>query len=601
MTEETRRAPAAPPPGTTRNALCPCGSGEKYKRCCGALSGQPLARHDNAPGSEGLPSDPQAAETHFRRGVQLLRSGRPAEAIPILHEAIRSDATYFEAHHALAAALLRSARFADASSVLLRAVALRPDSAAAWQDLGATYDHLKLHEQAIDAYRRAVELAPKLGDVLSRLGELYALYGRTQEASDCFERAADVGPKTTKACLLRSDALLLRGDVSGAERLARAAVEGEPASDPAHGTLAGLLYAQGRFEEAARSFETAVQLNPKAARCWYGLAECRIYSETGTSLLDRMGAVLQRDDLSDVERMTMHFALGKVCDDGGDYAHAMEHFDAANRLRARDLQFDAAALAATVDGTIRRFTQDFIASAAASGTPDARPLFIVGMYRSGTTLVEQIVSSHPQIAAGGELTVWTPTDIESDATTGEFASDRARAAIAKYLSVLQEIGPSAARVTDKLPFNFLRLGAIHSLMPKARIIHCRRDPIDTCLSIYANLFKSRVNFAARKDDLVFCYRQYLRMMDHWRRVLPPEIFLEVQYERLIADREAQTRRLIAFTGLDWDDSCLRPEQNTRSIGTASAWQARQPVYATSLQRWRRYEPWIGELRQLLSP
>jgi hypothetical protein len=241
-----------------------------------------------------------------------------------------------------------------------------------------------------------------------------------------------------------------------------------------------------------------------------------------------------------------------------------------------------------------------MASHAASGKPDQKPLFIVGMYRSGTTLVEQIVSSHPAIAAGGELTVWTPMELEIDPMTGDFDPARARSAIERYLSVLQTIGPSAARVTDKLPFNFFRLGAIHALMPNARIIHCRRDPIDTCLSIYTNLFKSRVSFAARKDDLVFVYQQYLRMMDHWRKVLPPEIFLDVQYERLIADREAETRRLIAFTGLDWDDSCLRPEQNERSINTASAWQARQPVYASSMQRWRHYEPWLGELRQLLS-
>ena len=135
-------------------------------------------------------------------------------------------------------------------------------------------------------------------------------------------------------------------------------------------------------------------------------------------------------------------------------------------------------------------------------------------------------------------------------------------------------------------------------MPHARIIHCQRDPIDTCLSIYTNLFQSRVNFAARKEDLVFVYQQYLRMMDHWRKVLPADIFLDVPYERLIADREAETRRLIAFTGLEWNDSCLRPEENDRAIGTASAWQARQPVYETSMQRWRHYEPWLGELRQL---
>jgi tetratricopeptide (TPR) repeat protein len=537
----------------------------------------------------------------FQRGVQLLQSGRPSAAIPILHEAIRLDARHFDAHHALGAALMQGARFADASQILLRALALRPRSAAAWQAVGASYDRQNLHQPAIDAYRRAVELEPKLGDVLCRLGELYAMYSRLDEASDCYERAADIDSDTTKARLYRSDARMLRGDIPGAERWAREAVALEPASNSAHGTLAGLLYAQGRFEEAAQSFDAALQLDPKAARCWHGLADCRRFSETDNSILDRMRMVLQRDDLNDAERMTMHFAMGKVYDDCGDYAHAMEQFDAANALRARDLKFDRANFEAMVDWTIRRYTREFVESNAASGITDQKPLFIVGMYRSGTTLVEQIVTSHPDIAAGGELTVWTPTDIEIDATTGKFDPDRARSAIAKYLDVLQNIAPSAARVTDKLPFNLFRLGAIHSLMPNARIIHCQRDPIDTCLSIYSNPFKSRVSFAARKDDLAFAYRQYLRMMAHWRKVLPADILLDVQYERLIADREAETRRLIAFAGLDWNDSCLRPDQNTRSIGTASAWQARQPVYATSVQRWRRYEPWIGELRQLLSP
>jgi hypothetical protein len=260
--------------------------------------------------------------------------------------------------------------------------------------------------------------------------------------------------------------------------------------------------------------------------------------------------------------------------------------------------FDRAGFAAMVDSNIARYTSDFMARNAALATHDSKPLFIVGMYRSGTTLVEQILSSHPDIAAGGELTVWTPTDMDVDAATGALDRDRAQAATAKYLTALNKIGPSAARVTDKLPFNFFRLGAIHALMPEARIIHCRRDPIDTCLSIYATLFNTRITFAARKDDLAFCYRQYLRLMEHWRSVLPSDIFIEVEYEQLVADREAQTRRLVAFSGLDWNDGCLNPERNERAIGTSSAWQARQPVYETSLQRWRRYEPWLGDLRQL---
>jgi tetratricopeptide (TPR) repeat protein len=530
----------------------------------------------------------------------MLRAGQTASATSILLAPIQLDDKHFEAHHALGSTLAQGGRFADASEILSRAVALRPNSAAANAALGGAYDRQNLHTQAIEAYRRAVELKPDLGHVHHRLGELYTMYGRTEEAAHHLDRAADVSPKTTNARLYRSDAQLLRRDLAAAERWAREAVALEATSSAAQGTLGGLLYAQGRFEEATICFEASLRLNPKLAKCWDGLVHCRQYSEVDNSILDRMHAVLRRDDLGDFERMTIQFAIGKVYDDCGDYAHAMEQFDAANRLRAKDLTFDRAKFAALVDKHIEVFTRDFIARNATAGRWDQTPLFIVGMYRSGTTLAEQIVSSHPDIAAGGELTAWTPTDMEVDATTGEFDAGSTRSAVSKYLSILRKIGPSAARVTDKLPFNFLRLGAIHSLMPNARIIHCQRDPIDTCLSIYSTLFNSRISFAARKSDLVFCYQQYLRMMDHWRKVLPADILLEVQYERLIEDREAETRRLIAFAGLGWNDLCLRPERNRRSIGTSSAWQVRQPVYTTSLQRWRRYEPWIGELRQLLT-
>jgi hypothetical protein len=176
------------------------------------------------------------------------------------------------------------------------------------------------------------------------------------------------------------------------------------------------------------------------------------------------------------------------------------------------------------------------------------------------------------------------------------ADDLSRAA-GEYRAVLRAIGPEALRVTDKEPHNFEQLGVIWKAWPDARVIHCRRRPIDICLSIYFNFFNGKM--AWDRADLVFQYRQYERLMEHWRNVLPADFFTEVEYETLVADREAETRRLVAFCGLEWDDACLAPERNARRIKTASLWQARPPVYRTSLERWRRYEPWLGELRELL--
>jgi tetratricopeptide (TPR) repeat protein len=590
MTQMTNGLGASPGK-QSRNALCQCGSGEKYKRCCGSPAKQASAA---APALFG----PEGAQQLFMQGKQLLQTGQTMAAMTAFVRAVQMDAKHFEAHHALGAALLQSGRLTDASAILFQAVALRPRSAAAQRDLGASYDRQNHHEAAIEAYRRAVELAPDWVDVQLRLGQLYAMYSRSEEAAQCLERAAALAQDRVAAALFRSDARLLRGDIEGAEQCARAAVGLAPASDATHGTLGGLLYNQGRFDEAATSFEAALKLNPKAVKCWDGLAHCRKYGAADQATLARMEAVAQRRDLADGDRMVMHFAIGKVLDDCGEYARAMQQFDAANRFRAKDLVFDRAGLAAMVDKTIERFTPEFMARNATLGSQDETPLFVVGMYRSGTTLAEQILSSHPDITAGGELTVWSPTDIEPDAVSGEFDAARIETAVAKYLNALRRIGPAAARVTDKLPTNFFRLGAIHTLLPRARIIHCTRDPVDTCFSVYSTLFNTRMPFAARLDDLVFFYEQYRRMMDHWRRVLPAGALLDVAYERLVADREAETRRLVAFAGVAWDERCLAPERNQRPIGTSSAWQARQPVYATSMARWRHYEPWLRDLIRL---
>jgi tetratricopeptide (TPR) repeat protein len=552
-----------------QNAPCPCGSGLKYKKCCGAAGGP--------------------AQAQFRRGVQALLTGQSGAAISLLIAAIQADPAYFDAYHALGAAFLQSGDFSRAIAAWTKAVSLRPDSAETYRDLGAAYDQQNQHEDAIAAYRKAVALAPKRADVHQRLSTLYALYSRNAEAAESLERAADAQRNSTQARLYRADAHMLRGDFPGAEKWARQAIALEPKNDAGHGTLAGVLYAQGKFEDAATHFEAALRINPKLAKAWDGLVHCRTYTVADSAVADRMRDVLRRPDLNDGARMTIHFALGKFLDDAGDYENAIQQFDQGNRLRATAAPFDRAAFAAELDRNIAYYTKEFFERSAATGTQDEKPLFIVGMYRSGTTLVEQILSSHPDIAAGGELTVWGSADLNPD---------RAESATAKYLDVLQKIAPDAARVTDKLPFNFMRLGAIHALLPNARFIHCQRYPIDTCLSIYTTLFNSQIGFAARKPDLVFCYRAYLRMMAHWREVLPENTLLDINYECLIANREAETRRMIAFTGLPWSDRCLQPEQNTRPIATASAWQARQPVYANAMERWRRYEPWLGELREL---
>ena len=395
-------------------------------------------------------------------------------------------------------------------------------------------------------------------------------------------------------------AWLLEGDFQQAEVRLRQGLADNPTSAPLHKLLGEVLASVGRFDEAIAAYDRALETDPLQVDAHLAAVQARKCSEADRPRLARMLSTLRAAKITDGHRMLLHFAIGKMLDDLGDYREAMRHFDAANSLRNRQkAKFDRAGFAAGIDRLMRRFTSTFFAENAAYGRDDETAILIVGLPRSGTTLVEQILASHPQIAAGGEQPFWVnrasaPGIIEATSLTPEMAHELS----AEYLSLLRRIGKSAPRVTDKLPFNYLRLGLIHLLLPRARIIHCRRHPIDTCLSMYSIYFKVMMDFVADKGDLVFNYRNYARLIDHWRAVLPPDRFIEVDYENLVADREAVTRRLIAFTGLEWSDACLEPESKERTVMTASFWQVRQPVYATSVERWRNYEPWLGELREL---
>jgi LPS sulfotransferase NodH len=288
----------------------------------------------------------------------------------------------------------------------------------------------------------------------------------------------------------------------------------------------------------------------------------------------------------------------------------MQHFDAAEAVRRSSVPFDSAAFTIEIDRLIARCTPKLIARAPQVGSRDATPVLILGMPRSGTTLVEQIVSMHPEVGAGGELNFWNERGAawhRSIAAENETpvvptenqATEFLAKAAADYLGVLRAIAPKAARVTDKMPFNFIWAGLIHLAFPRAIIIHCRRAAVDTALSIHQTHFHPGLAFPTGGAELVAYFRSYQRITDHWRSVLPPDRFLEVDYEDLTRAPEPVIRRIIAACGLTWHDACLRPESNPRAVKTPSKWQTRQPIYRTSVARWRRYEPWLGPLRALV--
>ncbi|MBZ5683580.1 MAG: sulfotransferase [Acidobacteriia bacterium] len=532
--------------------------------------------------------------------TKLLRAGRPAEAIAPLRDAALLEPFNPTIQHDLGLACLEVGRVPDAIAALQRAVASNPRYSEAYFRLGIALEKQGDIGGAIVAYDRATQLLPSLTEAWFRAGALVYELGHRDEAIGCFRRAAATGGKTSFGRLGKARALLAEDRNQEAEKVLRRTLAVDPGNAMAHDLLGNLLSEFGRFDEAREYFQRAIAIAPLLAGSYYDLVRCRRATSDDGSLLRQMESAVTTPGLEVAQRLRLHLAIGKVADDLGDYALAMQHFDAADAVRRDSASFDSAAFSIETDRLMARCTPELIARAPELGSRDAMPVLIIGMPRSGTTLVEQIISMHPEVGAGSELNFWNERGAlwHRSSGAGNETPFLAKAAT-DYLAVLRAISPTAARVTDKMPFNFLWAGLIHLALPRATIIHCRRAAVDTALSIHQTHFHPSLAFPTGGDELVGYFRSYQRLTNHWRSVLPPDRFIEVDYEELTRAPEPVIRRIIAACGLAWHDACLRPESNPRAVKTPSKWQTRQPIYRSSIARWRRYEPWLGPLRALV--
>jgi tetratricopeptide (TPR) repeat protein len=551
------------------------------------------------------PAAPQQVAPLLALAAKLLRAGRPADAIVPLRDAALLQPSNPIIQHDLGLACLEVGRLPEAIAAFQLAVTNDSRYADAHFRLGIALEKLGNLRGALAAYDRATKLLPLLTEAWFRAGALIYTLGQRDQAIGCFRRAAMTGGKSSFGRLAEARALVIEDRNQAAEQILRETLVADPKNAMAYDLLGSVLSELGRFDEARACFERTVALAPMLAGSYYDLVRCRPVTNSDKSLLQAMHAALTTPGLETQQRLRLHLAIGKAAEDLGDYALAMQHFDAADTVRRGSRPFDSAAFSTEIDRMIARCTREFIAQAAELGSDDARPVLIIGMPRSGTTLVEQVISMHPEVAGGGELNFWNERGAAwlHSVTAGNekpfVLSNFLDKAAADYLGVLRAIAPTAARVTDKMPFNFLWAGLIHVAFPRAVIIHCRRDAIDTALSIHQTFFHPALAFPTGGDELVTYFRGYQRLIEHWRKVLPADRFIEVDYEELTHGPEPAIRRIIAACGLAWDDACLRPESNPRAVKTPSKWQTRQPIYRTSVARWRRYEPWLGPLRPLV--
>lgn len=478
-------------------------------------------------------ANPEHAGTYFNLGNIFDAIGRPAEAAVAYRQALAIRADFAGAHNKLGDALQKLGQMAEAEVHYRRAIEIAPNNAHSHRNLGTVLAALNRHKEAIPAYERAIALGSSDAGIYNSLGV-------------------------------------------------------------AHNVL-------GQAEDAYRAFALAVAMEPRNAAMHFSLATCKPFTDGDERLiaLEKLSEGAQL--LPENDQIALHFALGKAFDDLKQPERSFHHLGAGNKLRRSQIAYDETEALRLFQRIQAAFTPDLLARYAGIGEPSRLPIFVIGMPRSGTTLIEQILASHPKVFGAGEI-----LDLRHviaglrDAGGARFpelvtgmTGEALRRAGRSYLHRISSRAPNKERIVNKMPSNFLFIGLIYLTLPNARIIHVRRDPLDTCLSCYSQMFR-RQPYAYDLAELGRFYRAYEGLMDHWRKVLPDDFILDVHYENVVDDLEGEARRLLDYCGLAWDEACLRFYETRRPVLTASFAQVRQPIYRHSIGHWRPY-------RQMLQP
>jgi len=680
--------PSTPSP-SGRIAPCHCGSGLRFKNCCGRLdtgaaesqakrqrldelvtllnagryveleqaahqalatdssSGvvwQLLAAAETRRGKDSVESSRKAAEllpgdavAQVNLGNALGRRGLVLDAEASFLEAIRLDASCVPAHINLAECLYERGHYEAALQACRRALELDARDAKAQVQHGRILVRLGRYREAIDNFRRALAISPDDGDARNGLGAALLAIGEFNEAiatlrsltsrqpayaaahanlgnalrstgelesaQQSYARAVQIQPRNAQALVELATTQRLLRRIEDARASCRRALAAEPSSAAAVVVLAELEADTGDFAEAERLFRLAIGKDSGSTDAWSGIPRVRRMTAADTDWIAGASR-LASSGLPAARELVLQYAIGKYHDDLGSYDEAFDSFRRANELeRSARRPYDRRGMERAVDGLIAYHTRSLFDSPMRLAAPGERAVFVVGMPRSGTTLAEQILASHPLICGAGEQAFWINECGPALAHPGALAS-RAREAelpmlADRYRALLERLSADAHRIVDKMPSNFLVLGFIRMALPAARVIHMRRDPRDTCLSIYFQHLDAAHGYANDLGDLAHYFRQYERLMRHWRATFPADQLLEVDYEELVKAPEEWSRHMVEFVGLPWDERCLDHRRGSDAVVTASKWQVRQPVFSRSVGRWRNYRRFLGPLDSLV--
>ncbi|HEY1723903.1 MAG TPA: sulfotransferase [Steroidobacteraceae bacterium] len=544
----------------------------------------------------------------FETALALQRDGDITKAAGIYERLVRVNPNDSQALHYLGLAYMQLGNLPGASAVLERSLNVDPADANALNDYGIVKSKLGENERALQLFDRALALNSCHIDALSNVAAVLNSQRLPYEALPYLERLSALQPDSVETSFRLAQTCLKLGDADRAIAGLRRIIDLQPDHGRARLLLGEALESVGRFTQARALYLAVLRRddnNIVALSRLLGLPE----GEPEQAWVDKARDLVHSRTTADSDRIRLRLALGQHYDRNGAYAEAFENFRAGRALKFAKAPFDTRGYTHTIDRLIATFTPELFSALPRHGVKSDRPIFIVGMPRSGTTLVEQILASHSKVAGGGELTAMMTIDSQIHHLRGarrpypegirDLETPDLERMAEQYLRRLDRVSKTADRVTDKQPFNFIHLGLIAVLLPRAQIIHCRRDPLDTCLSCYFTSFAEEFQFANDLNTVGKYYLDYHRLMAHWRRALSIPV-LEVQYEDLVSNTARVVGEVLDHCQLPWEDSCLAFQDTRRSVRTPSRWQVRQPIYSRSVGRWKNYDAYLQPLKEMLS-
>ena len=582
----------------------------------------------------------QAAIKHYEDGKILHQKGKLSNAERAYKKAIKISQNFAEPHNMLGNLYFERGRFKEAFNEYRKALKLAPgqptllnnignifqlqgenEKAVNWLDKAISQDpgNAVLHNNlgnalwaldkgmdAVAAYRRAIELNPNLADAYRNLGFILIELEDLDEAIDCFTQALRINPADKQACQGLGRAQNEWGNLDEAVAAYQQAIAIDPVNAEYYRELGMAFSDHGEIEKAVSAHRKALEIDPGSTSAYQSLTKNKKFTEYDDDM-KAMESLLSTKGTSDEDSIRLAFGLGKAYEDLGNFDKSMEFVIKATGLKRNSYDYSTSESREEFDKFKEVFSPDFFSNHRDSGDPDRTPVFIVGMPRSGTSLVEQILASHPDVYGAGELkdlgrifeSIRTSDkEKQSEIIPGELLELDAKAFAdlgKQYIARIRKYSANAKFITDKMPHNFLRIGFIRTILPNARVIHCTRDPMDNCLSIFKTHLKHSHGYANNMSELGQYYRMYLELMDYWRVTLPGFIY-DQSYEELVGSQKEQVSKLLQHCGLDWDDACLDFHRTRRKVKTASNAQVRRPIYNDSVQLWKRYEKQLEPLR-----